>query len=274
MKGGAECRPARAAGAAWGRTQGDGAESGPAALGRNALGGAAPRGAAALLAVAVATLQGLAGCGARDPDRPDWVIHSQLVFRTEDLSLEQPPLPPGQFRLAFPFVSGDLYGPPTTGDYLHPVLEADYRFHIDLNRSHKGLLASLAPTELSLRYLRIDPAGTRIARLEPLLLEADGIEPLGRLEWLDPDSHRTLMLLYVDRPAAIAGTGKTGGRPVRYAIRTASAGYLWVEKISGDSEDLYSAVPQPPRLLLAAALPSPDSSGWPGGGRPAGRTHN
>ncbi len=197
----------------------------------------------------------LVGCTPAESDRPDWVIRSRLVFRSEDLSREREPLPPGRFRLVFPFVAGDLYGAPTTGDFLHPVLGPDYAFQLDLNRGHKSLLASLEPTELGLPYLRVEPAEARLARLAPMILEADGIEPLGRVEWFDADAQCTLLLLYVDRPASITGRTSAGGRSLRYSITVSAPGYVWVGKEAGVGEEVYTVRPRPARLLLAVALP-------------------
>lgn len=199
----------------------------------------------------------LAGCSAPPPDRPEWVIRSSLAFRSEDLSRERPALPPGSFRLRFPFICGDLHGSPTTGDLLHPIVGADGSFVLDLNRGHAALLASLEPTELSLPYLRISPAEARLARLAPLILETDGIEPLGRVAWFDPGSGESLMLLFLDRPAAINGSTVVAGRRLRYAISVPTPGYVWVEKRGGAEEDVYTVVPRPKRLLLAVALPDP-----------------
>lgn len=197
----------------------------------------------------------VAGCSVPAPDHPEWVIRSSLVFRSADLSRERAPLPRGSFRLTFPFICGDLYGSPTTGDFLHPVLQADDRFELDLNRGHAALLASLEPTELSLPYLRMTPSDARLARLAPLILQTDGIEPLGRLTWFDPDTGESLMLLYLDRPAAITGRTVTAGRTLRYSVSVSAPGYVWVAKQRRPDEDLYTGVPRPKRLLLAVALP-------------------
>src|ERR1700730_14662931 len=90
----------------------------------------------------VLTLLTLAGCDKPDPDRPEWVIHSQLVFLSEDFGSPREPPAAGQFRLLFPYIAGDIYGPPTTGDFFNSPVDAHYRFEINLNRAHKSLLAS------------------------------------------------------------------------------------------------------------------------------------
>jgi hypothetical protein len=187
-----------------------------------------------------------------DRDRhPDWVIHSRLVFLTQDLRGELAPLPLTQFRLLFPYIAGDLYGAPTTGDFISATLGADYGFEIDLNRSHKPLLASLEPTQFSLSYLRIEPAGARVARLAPMVMQADGIEQVGRTDWVDPDSKRPLLLLFLDRAANITGRTTAGGRPLRYDIRVGSGGYVWVAQQTDAQGDVYTVVPRPARLVLA-----------------------
>jgi hypothetical protein len=193
----------------------------------------------------------LAGCHKADPDRPEWVIRSQLVFLSADFSSPREPLALGQFRLLFPYIAGDIYGPPTTGDFFGGRIDADYRFEINLNRTHQALLVSLEPTEFSLSYLHIEPAQARVARLAPMILQADGIEPVGRADWFDPDSGRALLLLYLDRPATITGRTVARGRPLRYAIQVATPGYVWVGQQSNADENVYAATPKPARLLLA-----------------------
>ncbi|MFL6606086.1 MAG: hypothetical protein ACJ8R9_32825 [Steroidobacteraceae bacterium] len=193
----------------------------------------------------------LASCGKTVPDRPEWVIRSQLVFLTADFSGQRAPLPVGQFRLLFPYIAGDIYGSPTTGDFFDARVGADYRFEINLNRTHGSLLASLEPTQLSQSYLHIEPAAARVARLAPMIMESDGIEQLGRTDWFDPDSGRPLLLLYLDRPATISGHTIIRGRPLRYAIHVAAPGYVWVGQQALADEDVFSVTPRPARLLLA-----------------------
>jgi hypothetical protein len=178
------------------------------------------------------------------PPRTDWVVHSQLVFLADDLTSALPPLAQNRFRLFFPYIAGDIYGPPTTGDFLNPTLHPDYHFDVDLNHNHQALLASLEPMDFSVTSMHIEPAAARVARLAPTVLQADGIERIGRTEWVDGDARRPVMLLYFDRPAVISG-GK-------FEIRAPTAGYVWV----GLVEDTYTVIPTPERLLLAVILVS------------------
>jgi len=206
-------------------------------------------------ALLVLGLLWLSGCHKPQPVRADWIIHSQLVFLSADLATARPALAPAQIRLFFPYIAGDIYGPPTTGDFLNPALGPDNRFEIDLNRNHQGLLASLEPTAFSVPHLHIEPAAARVARLAPMVLQADGIEPVGRTQWVDGDSRRPVMLLYLDRPATISGASAA----VRYSIQAAAAGYVWVGLQSGQQGDVYTVIPTPAHLLLAVtpSVPAP-----------------
>ena len=100
---------------------------------------------------APAVLALLSACHAahenREPD-PQWLIRSQLVFVGPDLVVERSRPPRDSLRLWFPYVSGDLYGPPSIGALVESVIDPNYHFEIDLNRGHEALLKSLEPTQL------------------------------------------------------------------------------------------------------------------------------
>src|SRR5260370_12315404 len=83
--------------------------------------------------LSVLTLLTLAGCDKADPDRPEWAIHSQVVFLSEDFNSPRKPLPARQVRLLFPYIAADIYGRPTTEDFFNSPLTADYSFTINLN---------------------------------------------------------------------------------------------------------------------------------------------
>lgn len=198
--------------------------------------------AARLIAAALmALLAGLPGC-ARGPHHPAWVIHSAVEVIG--------PRPAG-YRLVFPYIVGDLYGSPNTGDFVRPVSQAPGGFTLDLNRTQDALESELGRTDFSLRFLKITPPEARIARLAPVALQRRGIDPVGTVDWLDGQSHRPLMLVYIDRPARIAGSLTRGGETIRYDIRASKPGYVWVAGIrAGEHDTLYTAVPPPQHLVL------------------------
>ncbi|MGA7537581.1 MAG: hypothetical protein WBW93_02310 [Steroidobacteraceae bacterium] len=191
----------------------------------------------------------LAACS-KAAHHPGWVIHSKI-------ELAGPP-PPGGYRLIFPYIIGDLYGSPNTGDFVAPVSRAPGSFVLDLNHTQEALERELAPTDFSLRFLHLTPADARIARLTPIALQRDGIDAVGAVQWLDAQSRRPLMLVFVDRPAQIEGSLTRAGATIRYDIRAPKPGYLWIGSVRvGEHETLYTAVPPPRRLVLTISATGP-----------------
>jgi hypothetical protein len=184
----------------------------------------------------------VAGCS-RVPQHPDWVIRSSI-------QLIGPP-PAGGYRLIFPYIVGDLYGAPNTGAFVAPVSQTPGGFTLDLNRTQEALETELGPTDFELRIMRITPRDARLARLTPVALQRDGIEAVGTMDWRDAQSRRSLMLVYVDRPARIEGSISRGGKTIRYDIRVAKPGYVWIGTIQpGGHETLYTTVPPPQHPVL------------------------
>lgn len=214
-----------------------------------------------LLFVVIAAASTLAGCGQGESEpQHGFVLHSRLAFFSADLQVSRDPLPQSSFRLLFPFIAGDLYGPATTGDFIHPVIDADYSFEIDLGRVQTDLTRSLQPTEFSLGYLKIDPPDARLARLAPLALQPDGIEQVATADWINASTHERLMLVYVDRPARITGALIRDDYTIRYNIRATAPGYLWIaRRQTDDGEQMYTEVEPPPSVILALtpAPPAP-----------------
>jgi hypothetical protein len=212
----------------------------------------------ALLVVIAAV--SLAGCGQGQPGthRGGWVLHSRIQFFSSDLQVAREPQPRSSFRLFFPYIAGDLYGPATTGDFIHPVINADYTFEIDFGRVQQDLARSLQPTEFSLDYLKIDPPAARIARLAPLALQPDGIEQVATTDWIDASTHERLMLVYFDRPARITGALVRNDYTIRYNVRATEPGYIWIaRRRTEDGEQMYTEVEKPESVVLALTPPAP-----------------
>jgi hypothetical protein len=212
-----------------------------------------------LLFVLIAAAGTLAGCGqsVSEPQHPGWVLHSRVQFFASDLQVAQDPLPRSSFRLFFPYISGDLYGAATTGDFIRPTLNPDLTFEIDFGRGQQDLTRSLEPTEFSLEYLKIDPPDARIARLAPLALQPDGIEQVATTDWIDAKTHERLMLVYFDRPARITGVLVREDYTIRYNIRATQAGYLWIaRRQTDDGEQMYTEVANPQSVILALTPPA------------------
>ncbi|HTW37770.1 MAG TPA: hypothetical protein VMD49_04300 [Steroidobacteraceae bacterium] len=204
---------------------------------------------------ACAALALLAACGAHS-DRSADVVRARLVFVGPDLRTPVPALPASVLRLWCPFILGDLYGEPGTGDLAHAVLHPDLTLEIDLERSLGDLERSLEPTEFSLHFLRAEPAEARIARLAPMVLQANGIEPLGRTYWIDADTQERLMLIFADRPVRITGQDRARGLTLSYDLLIARAGYVWVrERVASTGDLSYRVTPRPTHLELAVEHP-------------------
>jgi hypothetical protein len=205
--------------------------------------------------VAAASL--VTGCGQSESEsHHGWVLHSQIKFLASDLQVARDPPPRGSFRLFFPYIAGDLYGPATTGDFIHPVINPDLTFDIDFSRVQQDLTRSLQPTEFSLEYLKIDPPDARIARLAPLALQPDGIEQVAAADWVNEYTHERLMLVYVDRPARITGALVRDDYTIRYNVRAAAPGYIWIaRRRTDDGEQMYTEVEKPDKVVLALTPP-------------------
>jgi hypothetical protein len=176
------------------------------------------------------------------------VLESRVAFYEKDGKTPRE-APKENLRLWVPYVVGDLYGAPNAGE-LEPVgLKPDLSFSLDLNKSNGKLLKVLVPTEFSQKWMSIEPASARVARLSPWVMPADGINPTGLCEWLDVDTHDKLMLVYLDRPARIRGEIVYEGRSLRFDIESKEAGYLWIRQPEGSGE--FRVAPWPGRVLLA-----------------------
>jgi hypothetical protein len=228
---------------------------------------ARPLAARRLLIALCGTLMLLAACEPETPpveNDPQWVIRSRVSFVGSDLATPRDALPLSSFRLTFPYVAGDLYGAPSIADFIHPKINPDYSFEIDLNRTQADLVRSLQPTEFNEEYLRIDPADARIARLTPQALQADGIEQVAATDWVDRRTHQPLMLVYFDRPARITGAVTRNGHTTRYNVRASKAGYVWIGVVQNeDSERMYREVDRPEQVILALAPKTDDINRLP-----------
>jgi hypothetical protein len=202
--------------------------------------------------VAVAALLALTGCAGRDetaaPPREDWVLESHVAFLAADGRTPRA-APKQSLRLWVPYVVGDIYGAPNAGELAPVTFKPDLSFVLDLNKSHDNLAKALVPTDFSQKWMIIEPAAARIARLSPFVLPADGIAPVGVAEWLDADTGVKLMLVYLDRPARIRGEIVHDGRNLRFDIEAREAGYLWIQQPEGSG--VYQKARWPGRVILA-----------------------
>jgi len=202
--------------------------------------------------IAAVALLCLSACSAPEepaaPVREDWVLKSHVAFVAADGKTPRQ-APAERLRLWVPYVVGDLYGAPNAGELAPVTFKPDLSFVLDLNRSHENLAKVLIPTEFSQKWMIIEPATARIARLSPFVLPADGIVPVGVAEWLDADTGTKLMLVYLDRPARLRGEIVHEGRNLQFDITAAEAGYMWIQQPEGSG--IFRKANWPGRVVLA-----------------------
>ena len=157
--------------------------------------------------------------------------------------------PRGAMRIWAPLLVGDMYGSPNEGEPVAMTLRPDLTFRLDLNGAGKTIEKGLVPTRFSQKWMAVEPAEARVARVIPFVLEADNIGPMGTAEWLDQSSGAKLILLYVDRPAKIRGDIVYESLRLQFEIDAAEAGFLWVQQPEGNGT--FRAAPPPEKLVLA-----------------------
>ena len=194
----------------------------------------------------------LTACSSQESPTPagedPLVIQAQVMFYQADAKTARP-APQEPLRLWAPYLVGDMYGSPNEGEVVQVTLTPELSFTMDLRGAGERLEKALVPTVFSQKWMAIEPANARLARVLPFVMPADNITPVGVSEWLDAESGDRLILLYVDRPARIRGDIVYERRQLLFDIVAEQAGYLWVSQPQGDGT--YRAVPKPRKLLLA-----------------------
>lgn len=200
--------------------------------------------AAALFAVV------LAACGKQESpaEEPTLVVRSRVVFVEADGKTPRA-APSEPLRVWAPSLVGDLYGSPNEGEIVPVDLKKDLTFTMNLDGAGATLEKGLVPTQFSQKWMAIEPANARVARVLPFVMPADNIGPVGVSEWLDEESGAKLMLAYVDRPARIRGDIVYEGRSLQFDIEAPQAGYFWIRQPEGNGT--FRAAPWPKKVALA-----------------------
>lgn len=196
----------------------------------------------------------LVACGKQETpaEEPTLVVQSRVVFVEDDARTPRT-APSETLRIWAPSLVGDLYGSPNEGEIVPVELKKDLTFTLNLNGAGEKLEKGLVPTQFSQKWMAIEPANARIARVLPFVMPADNIGPVGVSEWLDEESGAKLMLAYVDRPARIRGDIVYEGRSLQFDIEAPQAGYFWIRQPEGNGT--FRAAPWPRKVALAV-LPS------------------
>ena len=201
--------------------------------------------------LALAAMWALTACGSRDSapaPEPKLVFDTRVVFVEADGKSPRaaPDIP---LRIWAPTLVGDIYGSPNEGAAVEVALKPDLTFRLDLNGVAPKMEKGLVATRFSQKWMAIEPASARVARVLPFVMEADNIAPVGTAEWLDRATGARLMLIYVDRPAHIRGDIVYDQRKLLFEIDAENAGFLWVQQPEGNGT--FRAAPPPGDLVLA-----------------------
>ena len=192
-------------------------------------------------------------------ENPDWVFTSRVQFVEEDMLTARPQLSQGEFKLWFPWIGGNLFGEPTTNDFIQPALDPDYQFTIDLNKSRQHLIRSLDVANLASLDLTVEPADLRIARVATFTLKPDLSARVGYSAWKDADNSADgYVLAYFDRAGRITGTQKVEGGERKFDVEVTSAGYYWLRNRKLGEDRVEMTVATRPRNLVLAVAPLTD----------------
>lgn len=189
-------------------------------------------------------------------ENPDWVFSARVQFVEEDMVTARPQMSQGQFKLLFPWVGGNLFGNPTTNDYIEPALDPDYAFTIDLNRSRQQVIRSLDVANLSSLDLKVEPAELRIARVATFAMKPDLSDRVGYSAWRDADNATDgYVLVYFDRAGRITGVQKSGDAERTFDVDVPAAGYYWLRNRKLAENRVEMTVGSRPKNLVLAVAP-------------------
>lgn len=191
-------------------------------------------------------------------ERPEWVFSARMAFFEKGRLTARPRMSQSDFKLWFPWIGGDLYGAPTTTDFIEPVVDADYSFTIDLNKSQPHLIRSLDTARFTDMNLTVEPADVRIARVATFTMKPDLSDRAGSTSWQDGDAPAdSYILAYFDRACRIGGTIKFGDANVerKYDLVVPAAGYYWLLTRDIDETHQEMTIGSKPADLVLAVEP-------------------
>ena len=137
---------------------------------------------------------------------------------------------PGKVILAFPMVSGAIFGSPQDNAMFVSQLDDSLHFHIDLAEKPDMFEDAIAPLDETWKQagLVIEPDDTRIGRLGTFPYGGDDGSQVGAGGFFDPVTRNTLILVYVDRACTISGEFSIGLTSYRHELVFNNRGFHWV----------------------------------------------
>lgn len=133
--------------------------------------------------------------------------------------------------LAFPNISGAIFGAPATSPVYIVKVDEKLHFSLNLQENLPEIKSGAAPLsdEWKLLGLSVKPENTRLARLGTFPFDAVTRKPLGGGGFIDPVSRNTLILVYVDRPCEIKGSINFDNELYVHDLRFITGGFHWIK---------------------------------------------
>jgi len=188
------------------------------------------------------------------PHNPGLVINARVHFVQDDGHMSREALPVEAFVLWFPFIGGDLYGSPTTGDFIRPRVAADYSFSFDLNNALAAAKRSVKVAAWSYGQSEIKPADLKMLRVATFALNRKTVKRVAYTGWRNGETGESFVLAYFDRAGTISGSGSFKGHQTEYRLDVPSDGFYWLqyeESSTGTAVSVRTAKPENLVLTLA-----------------------
>jgi hypothetical protein len=186
---------------------------------------------------------------------PQWKLHTRVEFVESDFKTARTALAPGSFYLAFPFIGGDLYGAPTTDDFVRVRVDPDYSFVLDLTTSERFARRAVRHAAIGKGRVRGTPAAVGLARVATLTMDSETEQRAGFTGWSDATGDGNLVLAYLDGHGRIFGSFTEDGHEYRFNISVEKEGYAWLRrrKIAENASEM--VVSEWPRELVLRVAP-------------------
>lgn len=168
---------------------------------------------------------------AEKPDLSIEYIHTSVEYvGTNNVKLNQS-LYPKDIVLAFPYVSGGIFGKPNSPKLSVEKLDKSKRFFLQL--SDKADQIESNATALKQEWIQLglkaEPKETLVARLGTLPYGEKDKLLLGAGGFINPESRKSLVLVYVDRESEISGKIQLNGEYYSHDLNFPAKGFYWVE---------------------------------------------
>lgn len=186
---------------------------------------------------------------------PEWKLRTRVEFVESDFKTARAALDPETFYLAFPFIGGDLYGAPTTDDFVRVKVDSDYSFLLDLTKSERFARRAARPAGIGEGRIHGAPTTMGLARVATFTMDSETDQRAGFTAWSDATSDGNIVLAYLDGPGRIVGAFTEDGHEFRFNISVEKEGYAWLRRREIAENVSEMVVSEWPRNLVLRVAP-------------------